>query len=53
MVYANIEYLSKDGSWRALGTWAFVSGELLISATAKLVQSFYGCSVEWRMRIRH
>jgi len=53
MVYANIEYLSKSGEWRALGTYAAVSGELLVLAIARLVNSFSGASTEWRVRIRY
>ena len=53
MVYANIEYLSKGGEWRALGAYAAASGELLVSAIAGIVNSFSGASTQWRVRIRH
>jgi hypothetical protein len=53
MVYANIEYLGKDGNWRALSSYAAASGELLVLAIAGLVDSFYGTSTQWRIRIRH
>jgi hypothetical protein len=53
MVYANVEYLSKGGEWRALGTYAAASGELLVLAIAGLTNSFSGASTEWRVRIRH
>jgi hypothetical protein len=53
MVYANIEYLSKDGEWRALGSLAAVSGELLVIAITGLTNSFSGATTEWRVRIRH
>jgi hypothetical protein len=53
MVYANIEYLSKDGEWRALGSYAAASGALLVLAISGMVNSFYGCATQWRVRIRH
>jgi hypothetical protein len=53
MVYANIEYLGKSGEWRALGSLAVASGELLVRAIAGLVNSFSGASTEWRVRVRH
>jgi hypothetical protein len=52
MVYANIEYLSKSGEWRALGSYAAASGELLVMAIARLTNSFSGATTEWRIRVR-
>lgn len=53
MVYANIEYLGEGGEWRALGSCAAATGELLMLAIAGMVNSFYGASTEWRVRIRY
>jgi len=53
MVYANIEYLSEGGEWRALGSYAAASGELLVLAIAGMVNSFYGARTQWRVRIRY
>jgi len=53
MVYANIEYLSESGEWRALGSYAAATGELLVQAIAGMVNSFSGARTEWRVRIRY
>ena len=53
MVYANIEYLSKSGEWRALGSYTAATGELLVQAIAGMVNSFSGASTQWRVRIRY
>lgn len=51
MVYANIEYLSKTRGWQSLATFAFASGDLLISGVAGLIAANY--PRPWRMRVRY
>jgi len=53
MVYINIEYLSKDGKWRAFSTMGFISGKLLMGAVSAMLETLNSSLVTWRLRVRN